>query len=106
MKGDSMRRIDDESANTMTYEVMVRWQFETERPKYDVLGLDPENPKERVLADAVTYAIRAGQQFSQQNIGSTPFVRLSTMIAFGIVTPSELIELYNRLKNRTKSANG
>ena len=99
-----MRRVDDESANTMAYEVTTRWQFEPVPIKYELLGLDPEIPKEKLLLDAVTYAVRAGQQYKTQGQDSVPFIRLSTLIAFGVVFPAELIELHNRLQNRAKAA--
>lgn len=101
-----MRYVDDESANTIAFEVMTRWQFETEKPHYDALGLDPDNKKEKLIMDAIGYAIRAGEQYGRETTNSVPFIRLSTLIAFGVVNSGELIRLHDKLNRAAKTASG
>jgi hypothetical protein len=67
-------------------------------PGYARLGLDPELPSETIIADAIIYAVRAGEIMQAQGMNSVYAGRLEAMIKYSVVDLGEVNAALSRYR--------
>jgi hypothetical protein len=95
-----MRKFDDETAEQKTYDIVSKVNFVTKFPGCDALELDPDIEQEKIIADAVIYAIQANQGWPGNSDNTQAFGKLAAMIAFGIVDVEVINDVLLRLENK------
>jgi len=95
-----MRQFSDETADSMAYGIIAMFQFKGDFPGCDALGLNPDNPTDKITADAIVYAIQAGKTWAADGDNSNAYGRLSAMISFGIVDVASIKQAHHTLTIR------
>lgn len=77
-------------ANEQAQTIIARIQHWTEFPGMDRLNLDPDDPRDKRIADAIVVAHRAAIAWPKHFEQSADFGRLATMLQYRIITATEL----------------
>jgi hypothetical protein len=99
--------MNSERAHNKAYELIASVStpgsdtYMVDFPGYERLGLDPELPSETIVADAIIYAVRAGEAYQTQGMDSACAGRLEAMIRYSVVDLGEVNAAISRYRNAT-----
>jgi len=99
-RGPAPRDIDSDS---IAYGLVAKFQFVSEFPGCDELGLNPDKPKDKIIAEAIIHAILSGVGWNEYGESTHAFGYLSAMIYYRIVDPADVIRAWDTLRRRKLS---
>lgn len=97
--------MNNERAYNAAYDVIANvsnpasFSYMENFPGFDRLGLDPDNTADALVADAIIYALQAGESYATNGMDSDKAGRLVAMIRYGIVRTSDIDAALWRYRN-------
>ena len=94
-----------EHAHNTTYALIANitnpasFSYMAEFPGFERLGLNPDNAADQIVADAIIYALQAGEQYQHVGMNSHKAGRIEAMFMYGVVDPKRIDEALWRYRN-------
>ena len=97
--------------NNIAYDIVAKitnpasFAYMPDFPGSDKLGLDPVVPTQKLICDAVIYALQAGTFWSEFGDNSAAFGKLEAMLEYGIVTTDQINQaIHTYINSKTNIA--